>query len=289
MSLQDKQTFKQILAEYMGKQYYTSFILQSDIGRNVFVKNGEIIRIEHYNLPYYLKPYQKHLQQIQHLKWRKNESENLENEVFWSVIWNGYKLYAGGASNINGAKVGKWIELFEHFLEKSQIFYIGNYQDGIKTGKWISQFQDTSIGGGFYKENGQKDGRWTEIENYFREYIQIFISCYLITYGGVYDNGTKVGIWSLNCNHNHIGGGQYDINGLKTGKWRELYEYLLENHEIFIEGEYQNGIRGGFFKIILNNDIIGGGEYNQNGLKIGYWIELAQCFNMQQLLILIYL
>ncbi|CAD8210289.1 unnamed protein product [Paramecium pentaurelia] len=275
MSLQDKQTFEQILAEYMGKLYYTSFILQSDIGKNVFIKNGEIIRMQLLDDIIKRTQYLKHLQQIQHLKWRKNESEDLENEV-WSVIWNGYQLYAGGALNINGAKVGKWIELFEHFLEKSQIFYLGNYQDGIKTGKWISQFQDTSIGGGFYKENGQKDGRWTDIDHYFRD-------CYLITYGGRYDNGTKVGIWMVVDNTIQVDQKLENGENYMNIYWR-ITKFLSK--ESIRMGSEEDFSKLSQIMILCNlryDKKSGGGEYNQNGLKIGYWIELDQCFNMQGL------
>ncbi|CAD8109912.1 unnamed protein product [Paramecium sonneborni] len=126
-------------------------------------------------------------------------------------------------------------------------------------------------GGGLYDDFGEKTGRWIELHENFSNYNQI-------SYDGDYKNGIQCGFWSMKCNQNSVGGGNYDIYGIKVGKWVELYNQLLENNQVLFEGEYFKGTRIGFFKIIFENNTIGGGEYNQIGQKVGQWVELDQCF-----------
>ncbi|CAK65016.1 unnamed protein product (macronuclear) [Paramecium tetraurelia] len=87
------------------------------------------------------------------------------------------------------------------------------------------------------------------------------------------------------------GGGSYDTNGLKNGKWTQLKDILQGGVLILEIGEYQNGIKTGLWIVkwveILtkNNKIIGSGNYDNMGIKQGMWQDLIEDFCEQNQLI----
>ncbi|CAD8188929.1 unnamed protein product [Paramecium octaurelia] len=158
---------------------------------------------------------------------------------------------------------------------------IGQYSIGNKIGKWIIQYQDQIIGGGYYDEQGQKVGNWVEVHEKFNWYIfnQFLIHCQ-ITFHGFYKNGKRNGFWQYFYYLTLLmGHGRFDENGVKQGKWVELFQNFWSSCQITEEGEYQNGKRVGLWYTIENNKIISGGIYNDKEQKNGIWRDLHENFS----------
>ncbi|CAD8119369.1 unnamed protein product [Paramecium primaurelia] len=170
-------------------------------------------------------------------------------------------------------------------ISYNEIIYQGYYRNGLKNGFWeIKNRRDNieyfeRIGGGFYDEQGRKNGEWIDLTDNFYQNI---------TYCGIYQNGQRIGKWEIN-HRNGIdkpniiyGVGQYDDNGFKNNKWIDLSDkfYL----QITYDGEYQNGKKIGLWNTNYSRtkveppEIIGGGQYDDQMLKNGKWIELSDNF-----------
>ncbi|CAD8172225.1 unnamed protein product [Paramecium pentaurelia] len=199
--------------------------------------------------------------------------------------FSGGGLYDEGNVGLT-IKVGKWIEISEKFDKSNFIVYKGAYKNGKKVGRWHvyirnSLFQKgyNKIGGGCYDEQGHgiKIGEWIDLDDGFHSRNQV-------TYHGEYHNGKKVGRWNAYWNFDQqIGGGQYDEldEGIKIGKWIELEEGDSLQQLIIFYGEYKHGKKVGrwdFMKRQYHESFkqIGGGFYDQNGIKFGMWIDLGE-------------
>ncbi|CAD8089901.1 unnamed protein product [Paramecium sonneborni] len=171
-----------------------------------------------------------------------------------------YKEIGGGSYDQEENKIGKWIELDEEFDQQKQITYNGEYfMKGIKIGRWDINYCDLNgdgtyklIGGGQYDQKGIKIGKWAELDKEFNQSKNI-------TYNGEYSSkGIKIGLWDINyCDRDGdgkyklIGGGSFNQEGTKIGRWTEL-----------------NGIFSKYYQFTQS------GEYNKKGKKIGVWIEM---------------
>ncbi|CAD8135835.1 unnamed protein product [Paramecium octaurelia] len=116
-----------------------------------------------------------------------------------------------------------------------------------------------------------KDSKWIEQHEQWRYNFRE------ITYNGEYKNGKKIGYWkTIQKEEETIGGGLYDLNGIQDGKWVELNDsYDQEDSAITYNGEYQNGRKCGKWETVYDqNGVIGGGIYDEIGLKNGEWVEL---------------
>ncbi|CAD8158125.1 unnamed protein product [Paramecium octaurelia] len=152
----------------------------------------------------------------------------------------------------------------------------------------IQQLYNLS-GGGLYDEEGRENkiGNWIEINDDFSDWSQV-------NFKGMYKNGVKVGqwdIWSKDANTEliQIGGGTYDeeSKGLKVGNWTEITDGFKHITQVTYNGVYKNGIKVGKWEIWGRKDfehqkieMIGGGDYDENGLgvKKGKWIEICDGF-----------
>ncbi|CAD8090443.1 unnamed protein product [Paramecium sonneborni] len=144
-----------------------------------------------------------------------------------------------------------------------------------KYGKWIAFWNVLELMdvGGYYKD-GLKQGLWRDITKNYQSHIQIFEI-------GEYQKDLRVGVWKYtDDNNNWIGGGIYDYEGYKKGKWIVLDEQFSKQSEVIYNGEYNiKGQKVGRWDILLNGKQIGGGQYHfSSSNKIGKWIELDQGF-----------
>ncbi|CAD8129685.1 unnamed protein product [Paramecium sonneborni] len=182
-----------------------------------------------------------------------------------------YECFSGGGQyDQEGSekKLGKWIDLDEGFKIQKQVTYNGEYNlNGMKVGRWDilfnqgDEYKQMNIiisvhifsGGGSYgydQEIGEKKvGNWVELIEGFSQFQQV-------TFNGEYNmKGIKVGKWDImyrewdEIEYKKIGGGVYDLEGSqkKIGKWVELDEN---------------------FWITYN------GEYNMKGMKEGIWVQM---------------
>ncbi|CAD8123719.1 unnamed protein product [Paramecium sonneborni] len=166
------------------------------------------------------------------------------------------------------------LELNIQIIRKSQITYIGEYQNGKKVGRWDIFYKDLwtkknyLIGGGQYNikqdggliVNSNKNGKWIELNDGFWSYGQVF-------YSGDYINGNKQGRWDIyfkdewKYENELIGGGTYIIeqdennivNSHKIGNWIELSDNFgngFGQQQILYSGQYKNCQKIGIWYIM---------------------------------------
>ncbi|CAD8051101.1 unnamed protein product [Paramecium primaurelia] len=196
----------------------------------------------------------------------------------WNYVYRG-QIIGGGSYNDEGFKNGEWIQLYDNSKRYIDVLCKGVYQNGIKSGKWITINKGEKIGEEQYNENGLKIGNWIELDQQFREYKQVI-------YVGKYLNGKKHGQWDIMRFGNIIGGGQYNDDGLKIGKWQDLDDSFCNIKQVTYVGEYQNGVKYGKWETICFKIIIGQGEYNYIGQKIGKWIDLDDHYHKQEFILI---
>ncbi|CAD8129021.1 unnamed protein product [Paramecium sonneborni] len=208
----------------------------------------------------------------------ENDEENEKTVQFQNSVNN--LSIGGGYYQDDGLKQGKWIDLYQKFSSQNHITYIGEYNHGKKQGKWDIMFKDKLIGGGCYDQQGMKNGKWINHQAKFSKFAQVI-------YVGRYQNGRKYDQWNamyreeVSMEFQIVGGGHYNLKGNKDGKWTELPTNYGKNCDGKAIGSYADGKKEGKWEILVDNQIIGGGNYNEDGLKQGIWIDLKENFYFQ--------
>ncbi|CAD8129046.1 unnamed protein product [Paramecium sonneborni] len=170
-------------------------------------------------------------------------TQSEEQTIKKEVIWNEDLLENVGGYYYDGKKQGIWKE------KQGCVILLGEYYNDLRTRRWIYIFNHLKIGGGLYNSVGKKKGKWIEVFEGFKNTAQV-------TYNGDYNvNGMKIGKWDImyrfgNGEYQSMGGGSYDEEGnqKKIGKWVELDEGFNYHKQITYNG-----------------------EYNMNGMKVGRW------------------
>ncbi|CAD8205826.1 unnamed protein product [Paramecium pentaurelia] len=211
-----------------------------------------------------------------------------------SKHWNDdieFKFSGGGEYDKQGTgqKMGRWVELSEHYCDNFELTYHGEYKNGKKFGRWDICYNngngDQIIGGGLYNEGTDdlKIGKWIDLSDRFCR------NSYVI-YQGEYLNGQRVGKWDIwfkedgdNKQNIRIGGGSYDEQetGMKTGSGLKLVIVLnkilkqLKKGNIKMVGNLVDGIY-----ITIREMVIKLWEYKEGGdnIKIGQWIDISDGF-----------
>ncbi|CAD8120188.1 unnamed protein product [Paramecium sonneborni] len=118
--------------------------------------------------------------------------------------------------------------------------------------------------GGYYLNNGLKQGRWGEL---FEDFKGVY-------YSGEYYNEMRIGFWKQTQYNMKIGGGLYNNYGQQNGKWIELFENF-SSLQLTCQGEYKNGKKVGCWNIYHYQKLVGGGICH-NSTKIGKWTEFIE-------------
>ncbi|CAD8208316.1 unnamed protein product [Paramecium octaurelia] len=183
------------------------------------------------------------------------------------------------ANMMKMSQTGIWRELHENFYIYGQIIYQGVYSKGKKQQKWVIQYRPQKesnfieIGGGFYDSEGRKDNLWVELHANFSQQREVL-------YKGIYKNGIKYDQWeTLQMMDNreeirNIGGGCYDENQLKNGKWTDLYENFNNDAQVKYKGEYKNGKKQGSWKIDFRESKV---------IKIEMTIQIIYCYDLVEM------
>ncbi|CAD8200480.1 unnamed protein product [Paramecium octaurelia] len=232
------------------------------------------------------------LEQIKHLKWEGDYGINNTQTGKWIAFWKGKQLDVGGYYDENGSKIGKWIELFENYWDFSPVTYVGEYQVGNKQGRWDTFYDKQKMQSFTNRLNLEEEVVirmviklvfgliYTKIIiahvklliqesirtiiklvdgiqcfktklciKYHLEIYKIQWNCCQVIYRGEFKNNIMVGRWDTIFLENNtiIGGGNYDINGLKEGLWVDLHDGFNIYYKHIQTGNYQNGIRQGQF------------------------------------------
>ncbi|CAD8128977.1 unnamed protein product [Paramecium sonneborni] len=246
-----------------------------------YISDGEILRKEKFHQKEEIKIYL-NLDQIKSLKWKCSKEDETQTIVKYVGCWNGRLTNLGGIVDEFGYRIGEWIEPCDTYCSPYQITFSGTYgKKGQRIGQWIYWYEYERIGGGHYDENGRKNGQWCEIHRSYDHYQKVIII-------GDYIKGMKKGRWSVFENNHLIGEGSYNENGQKIGKWTEVSESYQDYMQLIFGGQYKNGVRIGKWLTYYmgqtlcsqytNNDekVIGGGFYDEFGLKQGYWVEFYE-------------
>ncbi|CAD8213287.1 unnamed protein product [Paramecium pentaurelia] len=266
------------------KKFIISYENQNEIK---YIQDGSIIRIDYIKDQQIKQEVLTNLEQIQYLFWFGEYGKNNEKIDKWIATWKGQTLVdVGGYYSDKGLKQGLWKELIKNYWSKAQVYEIGKYKNNLRKGTWKYIYMDQEIGGGKYNQQGQRNGKWIELNDQFSQYSQI-------THIGLYQNGKKVGKWDIYYRKDVdqpfelIGGGLYDESGsIKIGKWNELSIGYDNFSQVIYRGEYQDGKKVAKWDILFRKDEqetyekLGGGLYDDEGHnKIGYWTELSDEFN----------
>ncbi|CAD8044983.1 unnamed protein product [Paramecium primaurelia] len=174
-----------------------------------------------------------------------------------------------------------------HNIEQIQYLeWLGEYgKNKRKLGKWIATWNKSLLIVGGYYVDGLKQGLWTQpFTNYFSK-AKVFES-------GQYFHDQKYGRWHYIYKNKNIGGGSYNAQGVKYGKWLEISEKFNDDSQLTYCGEYKNGKKVGIWAVLWNDDdswyneeyknkLMGGGSYDEegDGIKQGNWLEVSDRFD----------
>lgn len=165
--------------------------------------------------------------------------KNGVSDGLWIFYYDNGNIYECGLMKANNINTGLW----KRFSEKGNLILEGNYVDGEEDGVWKSYYENGKIKSIRYYKNGKN------IKQFFK-----------------YSEDGKV-----------IEYGQYDENGLKTGKWKEKikYDIFYDNH--IEEGFYKFDKKIGLWKISDSmGNIVEIDNYNfqpEKWLKTKYYLD----------------
>ncbi|CAD8172849.1 unnamed protein product [Paramecium pentaurelia] len=275
--------------KYSQSNWYfqpTDFFIETTLdGKLMYIKDGEVLKQEKFN-NIQSGDILRNLEQIKNLTWYGQYSFKNKKIGNWQAYWQGKQLKVGGNYDNKGKKIGKWIELFDNYWDLCKLISEGEYQNGIKIGIWQYYYDGKMISLGIYNNEGLKNGNWVDLYENFWSGCQV-------KFAGTYKSGLKQGNWDtlfqqkyydtfnkMYFNNNFSGGGFYDKNGIKQGNWIELQESFSDSFLVTSKGEYRCGKKVGRWNIYfgcseIQDYHIGGGLYDDNGGKIGVWIQLC--------------
>ncbi|CAD8105147.1 unnamed protein product [Paramecium sonneborni] len=175
-------------------------------------------------------------------------------------------------------------EVLKNLEQIKYLQWIGNYdQNKKKVGRWEITWNGENLNnvGGEYLD-GRKTGQWKDLTQNYWSQAQVYEI-------GKYENNIRKGVWEFVYNNYKIGGGQFNNDGNKQGKWIDLFENFFYNAQVTYNGEYNmNNMKVGRWDIMYDKvrdrqyKQIGGGQYDKEGnqKKIGKWVELFEGFQL---------
>ncbi|CAK76077.1 unnamed protein product, partial (macronuclear) [Paramecium tetraurelia] len=223
-------------------------------------------------------------------KWGRCKQEFVKTTIQIKYTKEQYIIYSqdGVILRMDQIRGGcKSSDILSNVDQIQYLFFQGQYeQNERKSGRWRATWDGEVIEnvGGYY-ENGLKQGFWKELnKNYCRQQRLEFQKCPAeIFENGEYSNDQKIGLWKFFYDDKQIGGGFYDGQAQKTGKWIEVNNGFNKSSQVTYHGEYKKGNKVGIWDIFYvdiynTSKQIGGGLYDVNGnnTKNGKWIELSE-------------
>ncbi|CAK63992.1 unnamed protein product (macronuclear) [Paramecium tetraurelia] len=218
-----------------------------------------------------------------------NTIRALSNEVYegWSYFKNVCVFSCSRLPYYQDSKIIENIEQLKYFEEK------GYVKQNKKSGLWLYYWKGECLNsGGIYDEQGNKDGCWKEVHDNYQEYqeYQFILAIHKLYVQknikmAVKQANNKQSLMKKQCKiriFKNSGGGEFQ-NGEKVGNWKEIHEKFCRDLQIIEKGNYKMGKKFEQWDVSFKNQKIGGGKYNQKGDKIDKWIELHECYNVQDL------
>ncbi|CAD8129148.1 unnamed protein product [Paramecium sonneborni] len=265
----------------------------------IYSKDGAILRIEEIHSISKNPQIFSNMEQIENLFWQGQFDKRKFKVGKWIASWNKAFLKDVGGYFVDGQKQGLWKDLFLNYCylmnREAQVFETGEYCADLRIGNWDFIWLDKKLSGGFYNKNGLKQGKWVEFDEIFGIVKQVTYT------GEYNIQGKKVGKWDImykyrdyfgneDKEYKQIGGGIYGEGQIKIGRWIELWENFGFNRQVTFNGEYNiQGIKVGKWNILYKGQQMqifsnGGGTYDdfQGQIKIGRWVELWENFGQNR-------
>ncbi|CAD8213750.1 unnamed protein product [Paramecium pentaurelia] len=199
-----------------------------------------------------------------------------------------FSLIGGGFNEYGSIKNGRWIEQSDNFYKQLNclLFQLYSYQNGKKIKSWVTKYKQKDqleqIGGGYYDVKGSKQGYWIELSDDFRQ-DRIAKSLVILSINKEEKQINGISFLGSLINLNKCD--FYNEQGFKIGSWVEINKFSSNLGQVLYQGEYFFGKKTGkwnsYWKNNINLEKLGGGLYDDNGLKKRIWIELANDFNQQ--------
>ncbi|CAD8156913.1 unnamed protein product [Paramecium octaurelia] len=202
---------------------------------------------------------------------RQNKGQELHyiynGEIIQTVEHNESETRPQIITNLEVVKHLKWMGKLE--------------KNANKVGLWTATWKGEILNGvgGHYSLEGKKQGLWKETINNFYDFARVYEF-------GEYVNDLKQGIWKYMYENKQLGGGQYNQQGEKNGKWIVLSDVFSDTSQITYNGVYKNGNKVGRWDIMFRQNCdqrfenIGGGLYDEHSSnKSGKWTELSDGFS----------
>ncbi|CAD8117608.1 unnamed protein product [Paramecium primaurelia] len=211
-------------------------------------------------------------------KWDQNKGRLVKTKIQITITQENYIIYSSKEGVILRQELNQDNYINSEVLNNmEQIIHLkwhGEYgQNQRKLGKWVATWSGEALQnvGGYYKD-GLKEALWKEPIKNYQSNAQVFES------GGYFHN-QKYGRWNFIQNNETIGGGSYNQQAQKNGKWTELQEGFSDDLQVTWKGEYKIGIKVGIWDILYENSKIGGGSFGDGqGIKQGNWVEIWKGF-----------
>ncbi|CAD8208645.1 unnamed protein product [Paramecium octaurelia] len=303
-----------ILGQKVGRwdiYYRRSFEKQNElIGGGLYDENGSGNKIKNWiELADGFKDFSQVIYQGQYINGKKVGRWEIKQR--YDDLDSFEKIGGGQYDEANpGMKVGDWIEISDEFNRTSQVMYYAKYKNGKKVGEckimYKYDFSDlpslmqnihTLIKYGLLVEEDVTMKKETKQGN-----GQIFLLDLKINYRYFNKENIKMeeklepGLLhrSQTTIQRMNGGGSYDQEGEgnKVGKWIDICEGYSTQAQIIYDGEYKNGKKAARWKIKHRNCAdetfveIGGGAYDEYGIKFGNWTDISDEFKNSSQIIL---
>ncbi|CAD8214535.1 unnamed protein product [Paramecium pentaurelia] len=204
------------------------------------------------------------------------------------------------------AKYKESLGLFINQYSLKKILCEGIYNQGQQIGKWKSYKKSQTLqayikllerGGGLYNVQGQKNGKWIDLDDEYELFRQI-------THSSEYFNGKQKGNWYiLYKEDSHIKEEVHIMNKVQrmekeqkfqiTFKVSNLNQLNFASQHILVNFRIVKKKEGGLYCIkdmhckLFQRQSSDGGYYNQIGLKNNQWIETDDNFLEYQYLLIV--
>ncbi|CAD8111463.1 unnamed protein product [Paramecium primaurelia] len=207
----------------------------------------------------------KNTKEYQIVKWNYHKKQFQNTKIYITIIQDNQLVYSFDGVILRKQLIQdepQNLNILTNIEQIKRLKWLGEYgMDKRKQGKWIAIWNGevlSDIGG--YFENGLRKGLWKELFKNYCSQAKVFES-------GEYQNDKRIGIWIYIYDNNKIGGGQYNEEGQKNGKWIELSDDFNCNSQLTYHGEYRNGQKVGKWDIWYQNQQIGKNEQMQSFIQ----------------------
>ncbi|CAD8121064.1 unnamed protein product [Paramecium sonneborni] len=189
---------QEIISEYNGEVWYRMLliknkfkVIQNQNEIKYITDDGTILRIEEIKDQSKSIEIMTNFEQIQHLSWYGRYGKKFQKIGKWKIAWKGEILQdAGGEYCDDGKRQGQWKEVIKNYWSKAQVYEVGKYENDKRKGYWKYIYGNTEIDGGFYNEQGYKNGKWIDLNDNYWDWSQV-------TFHGDYQDNKRIGNWDI--------------------------------------------------------------------------------------------